>query len=304
MPAATGSVPGSMPAVVQTARGARADALHHLDKEHRRAVHDHQLAGPRTPTLTASAQASIVPADDRRAGRQPGGLGARPRCTCSDHLARPGQLRQRKPGRDQLGPVGASASRRGRKRLALAGRVVVEHVPAGQPVHQEASSPCSQRAGPGVQTSGSCRASQRSFGPTAWGGQRHPQRSRIASLAEQLGQLGDLGGRPGCRRRRGSRAAAAGRRRPRAAGTARSRSMASPASGRLAGGSSSSPQMRGEIGPPDLLGVVLHPARSRLGSVDVDGRARDDLAVRAEQDTLGATRCRCRCRAGARSSAG
>ena len=122
-------LPRSTPAVVQSI-GCAPVLGEDLHEEHRRAVHEHQVTGWRTPALKASAHASTVPATTGFPTGSPVSRGrsvTRPR----PRRATPGGAA---PGRPHVRrPVGRPRrSWRVVQRVALAGRVVVEYVLAGK----------------------------------------------------------------------------------------------------------------------------------------------------------------------------
>ncbi len=151
--------------------------------------------GSRTPTLVASAHASTVPAVTGSPCGRPvsrGGVGG----DGADDLGRPGQLGQRQPGRHGGGPVAGPVQRvlvvHG---VALARRVVVEHVAAGEPVdqvrarhQQHLGALVHLRLVPGEPAD---------LGPDRLGGQRGAAAAQDLRGAQLCGQLGDLGARPG-----------------------------------------------------------------------------------------------------------
>ena len=177
IPAASVRAPRHTPGVPQI--GAGRGRARHLDHEHRGAVHEHRVAGARTPTLTASAQASIVPATTGVPAGSPvsaARLGGHP----AGDLVRPGEARAARPG--AISAAQSSAQPPGRhvvERIALAGRVVVQHVLAGQPRDQERAGHVEPRVR--AQSLGLVAPEPEQLGPTACEVSGVPPRARIAS---------------------------------------------------------------------------------------------------------------------------
>ena len=136
MPAATVNEHGSTPAVVHSP-GCAIACSSTWTKNIVEPYISIRSPGSRTPALNASAHASTVPALTGVPSAQAGLLGRRG-ADRPDGLPRPGEPRQLESRRDLLRPVGRPAPRvQVVERVALARRVVVEHVLARQPRHHE-----------------------------------------------------------------------------------------------------------------------------------------------------------------------
>ena len=185
---------------------ASAGSRHRVHEEHRRAVHQHQVAGARAPTLTASDQASIVPATTRGARRQPGrrgGVGGdradqSPGHTQSGQRAAPGRS-PRPVARSSPGPRCRRAACTGWPSDGRAAYL------AGQPMTSEGARH-EPAAVPG-RHSGSCVGEPGSFGP-APGRQRGAAARTISSAPSARSSRRSAAWR-GCRCRTGWPAAGA-----------------------------------------------------------------------------------------------
>ena len=239
-----------------TARAARRDVLEHLDEEHRRAIHEHQVAG-----LADAGAERLGPRVDG-AGAHRRALGSRVAVAACAVTRPTTSLAARRAGvragrshdvrRPGLVPVrGVHVV----ERAALAGRVVVEDVLARQSLHQERVASCTNRRR-ADQTSGSWRRTQRSFGADGLAAERGPApgEDRVRAVAARSAPRSRR--RPACRSRRGSPAA-----RGRSASSHSSRHGPTPLSAErgdpaLAGPGGELPTQRHQVLPPD-------PARRR-----------------------------------------
>ncbi|MCO5546658.1 hypothetical protein L7F22_000092 [Adiantum nelumboides] len=243
-------------------RRVRVRAVDDLDEEHRRPVHHHDLPGAGDAGAGGLGPGVDGAGGDRQPLRQPG-RGGRRRAHPPGDLGRPQQPGQRDARGGALGPVGRPV--RGGQvvhRVALAGRVVVEHVLAGEPVHQVGRAH-QEHLGAGEHLR-LVPGEPPPLRPHRLRGQRCPGPGQDRVLAQLRVQLVDLGAGAGVdavEDRRAQRAAVAvggeqGRPDPR-----------HPQPGELGAvveGGQQLPHDRDEVAPPDGLGVVLHVAGQRL----------------------------------------
>ena len=258
-----------------------------LDDEDGRAVHQHHVAriehadaqrlGPRVDRTRRYGRALGEPGLRRRARRD-----TCPRSRSS--RAAPGSISTR-----QMSPSSCSSRSLVRQidRREAAGRVVVDHARAGQPLHDEGRrgddpSPSSPRPRAG------CAAARGSWGRPIWLVSALPQRSSSRSSPIAVRQLLDLPRRAGVDAVEHAVHQRLARRHRRAACTGRWRSVATalmspgdtPAVGEQLVGNEA------EIAPPILARPVLGPARLRHQHLVRPRRLRDDPCPSVDQHAL------------------
>ena len=180
MPRRASTVPGSVPTVAHSP-GCGADALEHLRPEHRRAVHEHHVAGSADADADRLGPGVDGARGDRRAGRQPGrggGVGGHR----ADDLVGQASRGSSQPGRDLRRPVLGPPRPRPGRRAARTGS------PSGGRARTRRSAGDERRSSPSAASR--CAPRPRARGAAAT--QLRPDR---------------LGGQRRCRRARGSRRA-------------------------------------------------------------------------------------------------
>ena len=266
--------------------------LEHLHEEHRRAVHQHEVAGRPHPGAERLGPGIDRPRHDRGAHGQ-AGLLCRRQGDLADDVAGLDEPRQRHladdVGSPVVGPVTPAQVVEG---VTLAGRGVVEHVLPGEPLDDEGA--CTEpSSGPGPDLR-LVVARPEQLGPDGLG------RECLAAPAEDgvgavpLRQLGDLGGRAhvDAVEHRGAQGLPVGVRQQQARPDTADADADDPGAGRL--GQELAAEGH-DVGPPDVVGVHLEPSRpwhlhlvrdARGGPCPTVGRDEDALAAaRAQVDT-------------------
>ncbi len=263
----------------------RAIPPEYLDEEHRRAVHQHEVARMAYPRAERLGPGIHRARGNRRSPSKACRLG----CRCRDvtnHLAGPGEPWQRQPEEEFLGPVVRPVTGlHVVQRVALARCVVIENVFTGEAGNDERTGVIP--AADAVPDRRLLPADPQQLGADRLRRQRGAAALDDAVLAEPASELVDLG--------RGPHVDAVEDRRPQGPILAVANEQARPQPAHPDARDPALPCLRHElatqgddVAPPGLLGVHLGPTRARQRHHVRPRRRRDDLTARRRQHGLAA----------------